>query len=113
MEGICDAHCTTGSNQGDGLAVLRSGEILGGNPQNTCKASSHENGQFLYANVRVSPYAGSGLSADPQHHTRRLVHPFARRIAHADKVLSIPNERMGPMFRRPDEEGLHAGSRSK
>ena len=70
MEGIWYAHFSSGTNQGDGLAVLRNGEILGGDPLHIYKGSYQEDGQFLYANVRVSPYVGAGVPVD-------LEHPFS------------------------------------
>jgi hypothetical protein len=70
MEGIWYAHFNTGTNQGDGLAVLRNGELLGGDPRHTYVGTYQEDGAYLYANVRVAPYAGAGLPAD-------LEHPFS------------------------------------
>jgi hypothetical protein len=70
MEGIWYAHFIAGTNQGDGLAVLRNGEILGGDAQHIYKGSYQEDGRFLYANVRVAPSAVSPVPAD-------LEHPFS------------------------------------
>ena len=58
MEGLWYAHFTAGPVQGDGLAVLRHGEILGGDPAHTYTGSYQSEGPNLYASVRVSPYAG-------------------------------------------------------
>ena len=67
MEGIWYAHFTAGPVQGDGMAVLRNGEILGGDPAHTYKGSYQEEGSNLFANVCVSPYAGSKMPADMEH----------------------------------------------
>ena len=76
MEGIWYAHFKTGESNGVGVAVLHNGQIEGGDPAHTYSGSYQEEGPNLYANVRVSPYAGSSLPAD-------LTHPityFLRRI---------------------------------
>jgi T3SS negative regulator,GrlR len=67
MEGIWHAHFTSGSNQGDGVAVLRNGEVLGGDPAHTYYGSYQEDGKLLYANIRVAPYTAGGLPADIDH----------------------------------------------
>jgi len=58
MEGLWYTHFTAGPVHGDGMAVLRHGEILGGDPIHTYTGSYQADGPNLYANVRVSPYAG-------------------------------------------------------
>ncbi|WP_348262901.1 hypothetical protein P8935_24315 [Telmatobacter sp. DSM 110680] len=67
MEGIWYAHFTSGQLNGDGVAVLRDGIIEGGDPAHTYSGSYQEEGSNLYANVRVSPYAGSSQPADLTH----------------------------------------------
>lgn len=67
MEGIWYAHFIAGSNQGEGLAVLRNGEILGGDPRHTYEGSYQEDGTHIYANVKVAPYAGSHIATDIEH----------------------------------------------
>lgn len=67
MEGIWYAHFSTGTTQGDGMAVLRDGEILGGDPGHTYSGSYQEEGSNLYVNVRVSPFAGARTPADLAH----------------------------------------------
>jgi len=67
MEGIWYAHFSSGATHGDGLAVLRNGEIYGGDPQHTYTGSYQQDGDLLYANVRVAPYEKSGIPADIGH----------------------------------------------
>ncbi len=67
MEGIWYAHFTSGEVKGDGMAVLRDGLIEGGDPAHTYSGSYQEEGSNLYANVRVSPYAGSAVPTDLAH----------------------------------------------
>jgi len=67
MEGIWYAHFTSGEANGDGVAVLRNGQIEGGDPAHTYSGSYQEEGSNLYANVRVSPYAGAAVPADLTH----------------------------------------------
>jgi T3SS negative regulator,GrlR len=58
MEGLWRTHFCLGDVQGDGLAVLRDGEVLGGDPARTYTGSYRADGPELYLDVRVSPYAG-------------------------------------------------------
>lgn len=58
MEGLWYTHFTAGQVQGDGLAVLRDGEILGGDPAHTYTGSYTIDGPQLYVDVEVSPYEG-------------------------------------------------------
>jgi hypothetical protein len=67
MEGIWYAHFTSGEAHGEGMAVLHDGKIEGGDPAHTYVGSYHEDGSHVYANVRVSPYAGSSLPVDIHH----------------------------------------------
>ena len=67
MEGIWYAHFISGPTQGDGLAILRDGEILGGDPSHTYKGSYQEDGVNLYANVQIAPYFGSKVPLDIDH----------------------------------------------
>lgn len=67
MEGIWYAHFTSGPAEGDGLAVLRNGIILGGDPEHTYQGSYQEDGADIYANVRVAPCAVAGHISDIDH----------------------------------------------
>ena len=67
MKGIWYAHFTSGEVHGDGLAVLHDGQIEGGDPAHTYTGSYQEDGPNIYANVRVSPYAGSSVPVDLTH----------------------------------------------
>ncbi|HUH62205.1 MAG TPA: GrlR family regulatory protein [Terracidiphilus sp.] len=64
MEGLWYAHFKAGPVQGDGMAVLRQGEILGGDPLHTYSGSYQSDGSLLYANVRVSPYTAGPAPTD-------------------------------------------------
>ena len=67
MEGLWYTHFTAGPVQADGLAVLRDGEILGGDLARTYTGSFREDGSLLYATVRVSPYSRSKTPAELEH----------------------------------------------
>lgn len=67
MEGLWYTHFSAGPVQGDGMAVLRDGEILGGDPVHTYTGSYQSEGSSLYAHVLVSPYAGATAPADIDH----------------------------------------------
>jgi hypothetical protein len=58
VDGLWYMHFTAGQSQGDGITVLRDGEILGGDPAHTYVGSYTTDGPVIYLNVRVSPYAG-------------------------------------------------------
>jgi hypothetical protein len=61
MEGLWYAHFKAGSSQGDGMAVLQDGKILGGDPAHTYTGSYQSDGPNLFANVCISPsHAASG-----------------------------------------------------
>ena len=62
LNGLWHTHFVAGPAHGDGMAVLRDGEILGGEPTYTYTGSYRLDGAFLYANVRVSPYPAGGPS---------------------------------------------------
>jgi hypothetical protein len=64
MEGLWYAHFTAGAAHGDGLAVLRDGEILGGDPAHTYSGTYQSDGNHLYANVRVSPNRAATVPLD-------------------------------------------------
>jgi hypothetical protein len=56
MNGLWIAHFNAGPAHGNGLAVLRAGEILGGDLAHTWVGTYEEEGPRLYARVRVAPY---------------------------------------------------------
>jgi hypothetical protein len=64
MEGLWYAHFTAGQAHGDGIAVLRDGAILGGDPAHTYTGSYQSDGPNFYANVRVSPYAAAKVPSN-------------------------------------------------
>ena len=65
IDGLWYTHFIAGQAQGDGMAVLRDGEILGGDPAHTYTGSYSSDGPQIYMDVRVSPYAGR-IPADMQ-----------------------------------------------
>jgi hypothetical protein len=67
MEGIWYAHFTSGPSQGDGLAVLQNGAILGGDPTHTYKGTYQEDGALVYANVLIAPHIEAGAPSDIEH----------------------------------------------
>jgi len=67
MEGIWYARFTSGEVHGEGVAVLHDGKIEGGDPAHMYSGSYQEDGPHVYANVCVSPFAGSSLPTDLTH----------------------------------------------
>ncbi len=55
MNGLWIAYFNAGAAHGNGIAVLRSGEILGGDFAHTWVGTYEEEGAKLYARVRVAP----------------------------------------------------------
>ena len=89
MEGIWYANFKSGDIHGEGIAVLHDGKIEGGDPAHTYTGSYQEDGPQLYVNVRVNPYAGSGVPADLTHPVTYRLHgsvsgDSARVIGHPD-----------------------------
>jgi hypothetical protein len=68
MNGLWIAHFNAGPAHGNGLAVFRSGEILGGDLAHTWTGTYQEEGDRLYARVRVAPYVSkqSGEQGIPE-----------------------------------------------
>lgn len=56
MNGLWVAHFDAGPAHGNGLAVFREGEVLGGDFAHTWTGTYKEEGSRLYARVRVAPY---------------------------------------------------------
>ena len=89
MQGIWHARFTSGEVQGEGLAVLHDGKIEGGDPLHTYTGSYQEDGAQIYANVRVSPYAGTSFKPDITHPVSYFLQglvsgDFAKVSGHAD-----------------------------
>ena len=59
MNGLWIAHFNAGPAHGNGLAVFRAGEILGGDFAHTWVGTYEEEGPSVYARVRVSPYVAT------------------------------------------------------
>lgn len=59
MNGLWITHFNAGPAHGNGLAVFRAGEILGGDFAHTWVGTYEEEGPSLYARVRVTPYVSS------------------------------------------------------
>ncbi len=68
MKGLWIAHFNAGPAHGNGIAVLRDGEILGGDFAHTWIGTYQEEGKQLYARVQVAPYNEShnGESVGPE-----------------------------------------------
>jgi hypothetical protein len=59
MNGLWIAHFNAGPAHGNGLAVFRAGEILGGDFAHTWIGTYQEEGEKLFARVRVAPYVST------------------------------------------------------
>lgn len=56
MDGLWIAHFTAGAAHGNGLVILRRGELLGGDLLHTYEGEWREDGPSVYARVRVEPW---------------------------------------------------------
>ena len=56
MEGYWLTHYDAGKSHGDGIAILRSGERLGGDLDHVWRGSYEEEGPKLYARIRIAPF---------------------------------------------------------
>jgi hypothetical protein len=91
MEGLWHTHFKSGTAQGDGLVVLRDGEILGGDPAHTYFGTYQFDGPRLYARVNVHPY---GTGTVPEHQDRPFTLGLAGTFAgNTAAVSGHPDER--------------------
>jgi hypothetical protein len=60
MDGVWVTHFNAGAAHGSGIAVLRSGEILGGDFSHSWVGTYQEEGSQLYARVHVAPHSAEG-----------------------------------------------------
>jgi hypothetical protein len=67
MDGLWIAHFNAGAAHGNGIAVLRAGEILGGDFAHTWTGTYEKEGPSLYARVRVAPYSGEAETEVREH----------------------------------------------
>src|SRR5579871_6015068 len=91
MEGIWYTHFSAGPVQGDGVAVLHDGEIQGADPSHTYVGSYQEDGSNLYANVRVSPYAGATVPVEMEHPVTLFLKGSVN--GNSAKIAGHPNNR--------------------
>jgi hypothetical protein len=56
MEGYWLTHYNAGAAQGDGIAMLHAGELLGGDLEHIWSGSYEEEGPKLYARIRIVPF---------------------------------------------------------
>jgi hypothetical protein len=59
MNGVWITHFRAGAAHGSGIAVLRSGEILGGDLSHTWVGTYEEEGSQLYARVHIAPHTAA------------------------------------------------------
>lgn len=56
MEGYWLTHYEAGVAHGDGIAMLRGGELLGGDLEHMWSGTYEEEGSRLYARIRIVPF---------------------------------------------------------
>jgi T3SS negative regulator,GrlR len=67
MEGLWHTRFNAGPAHGDGIVVLRNGEVLGGDASHIYVGSYQRDGSLVYFNVRVSRWLGedSAFASEP------------------------------------------------
>ena len=91
MNGVWVAHFSAGAAHGSGIAVLRSGEILGGDFSHSWVGTYEEEGSQLYARVHVAPHTGADDGESAQEEPFELTlsgfrtNRDARLVGHADE----------------------------
>ncbi len=86
MNGLWIAHFDAGPAHGNGLAVCREGEVLGGDFAHTWTGTYQEEGAKLYARIRVAPYVPHGEVEPPAADEPRMV-TLQGRYTENDAVL--------------------------
>ena len=66
MEGLWHTRFTAGAAHGDGIVVLRNGEVLGGDASHIYIGSYQTDGPLVYLNVRVSRWEHDDGSVSPE-----------------------------------------------
>lgn len=56
MEGYWLTHYEAGKTQGDGIAMLSKGELLGGDLEHVWSGTFEEEGTRVYARIRIVPF---------------------------------------------------------
>lgn len=56
MEGYWLTHYDAGSAHGDGIAMLRGGELLGGDLEHVWRGTYEEEGARVFARIRIAPF---------------------------------------------------------
>ncbi len=65
MDGLWIAHFTAGAAHGNGLVILRAGEVLGGDLSHTWQGELHEDGPNVNARVRIGPWTAREATVQP------------------------------------------------
>jgi len=66
MEGLWHTRFNAGPAHGDGIVVLRNGEVLGGDASHIYLGSYQRDGSLLYFNVRVSRWLQEAGAVSPE-----------------------------------------------
>ncbi len=66
MEGLWHTHFSAGPAHGDGIVVLRNGEILGGDASHIYTGSYRTDGALVYLDVHVTRWLGERGSLAPE-----------------------------------------------
>lgn len=66
MEGLWHTHFNVGAAHGNGIAVLRNGELLGGDSSHIYVGSYYTDGPLLYLSVHVSDWLEEKAAISPE-----------------------------------------------
>lgn len=87
MNGLWIAHFNAGAAHGNGIAVLRAGEILGGDFAHTWIGTYEAEGSRLYARIRVAPYL-PGEDGETQPGDQPMMMTLSGSCTESDVVLT-------------------------
>ncbi len=87
MKGLWIAHFNAGAAHGNGIAVFRDGEILGGDFAHVWTGTYEEEGERLYARIRVAPFT-THREMEPMVHDRPMMVTLRGSCDEHDAMLS-------------------------
>lgn len=93
MEGLWFTHFTAGPEYGDGMVVLRDGQILGGDPGHTYTGTYMIDSPNVYARIEVKPYVWEPDVSTQEHPERPVMLTLTGTLTgHSAVVFGHPDD---------------------
>lgn len=94
MEGLWFTHFNTGQEHGDGMVVLRDGQLLGGDSGHTYTGTYMIDEPNLYARIAVRPYSWDSEAPEPEDHERPVMLTLTGTMTgHSAVIFGHPDNR--------------------